>query len=141
MLRCKPVSHQPIKILMEPTAKTKNNELEQQEIFFLNANNKNKSSLVKASIDDSAENIIRSLRLPPLKPKSIILVFGGASGSLDTSATSITIIHQILDSVLQYASDNDAIIIDGGTKSGIMELVGQRASELEQSKKPILLGV
>ena len=42
---------------------------------------------------------------------------------------------------MQYASDNNAIIIDGGTKSAIMEIVGQRASEIEQNKKPIILGV
>jgi hypothetical protein len=42
---------------------------------------------------------------------------------------------------LQYATDNNAIITDGGTKSGIMELVRQRASQLDQTKKPIILCV
>ena len=124
---------------MELTIKIKDNPLKKQEIIF--ENNKNKALITKADSNDSAENIISALQLQSSKPKSIILIFGGASGNLDTSDTSITILHQILDDVLQYAADNDAIIIDGGTKSGIMEIVGQRASKIEQSKKPIILGV
>ena len=124
---------------MELTIKIKDNPLKKQEIIF--ENNKNKALITKADSNDSAENIISALQLQSSKPKSIILIFGGASGNLDTSDTSITILHQILDDVLQYAADNDAIIIDGGTKSGIMEIVGQRASKIEQSKKPIIIGV
>ena len=124
---------------MELTIKIKDNPLKKQEIIF--ENNKNKALITKADSNDSAENIISALQLQSSKPKSIILIFGGASGNLDTSDTSITILYQILDDVLQYAADNDAIIIDGGTKSGIMEIVGQRASKIEQSKKPIILGV
>ena len=124
---------------MELTIKIKDNPLKKQEIIF--ENNKNKALITKADSNDSAENIISTLQLRLSKPKLIILIFGGASGNLDTSDTSITILHQILDDVLQYAADNDAIIIDGGTKSGIMEIVGQRASKIEQSKKPIILGV
>ena len=124
---------------MELTIKIKDNPLKKQEIIF--ENNKNKALITKADSNDSAENIISALQLRLSKPKLIILIFGGASGNLDTSDTSITILHQILDDVLQYAADNDAIIIDGGTKSGIMEIVGQRASKIEQSKKPIILGV
>lgn len=124
---------------MELTIKIKDNPLEKQEIIF--GNNKNRALITKADNNDSAENIISTLQLRLSKPKSIILIFGGASGNLDTSDTSITILHQILDDVLQYALDNDAIIIDGGTKSGIMEIVGQRANQIEQSKKPIIIGV
>jgi len=123
---------------MESADRTKDNKLKKDEMVF--SINGNKAFIIKASFDDSAENIINALELPN-KPKSVVLVFGGASGSLDTSDVSVSILHQILDDVLQYAIDNDGIIIDGGTKSGIMELVGQRASELTQSKKPIILGV
>ena len=123
---------------MEPTDNTKNNRLKKEEIVF--SVNGNKALFVKASLEDSADSIVSALELT-IKPKSVILVFGGASGSLDTSDTSVSRLNQILDDVLQYASDNDAIIIDGGTKSGIMEIVGQRASEFDQSKKPIILGV
>src|SRR6478736_3118420 len=99
---------------MELTIKIKDNPLEKQEIIF--ENNKNKALITKSDSNDSAENIISTLQLRLSKPKSIILIFGGASGNLDTSDTSITIL-QILDDVLQYAADNDAIVIDGGTKS------------------------
>src|SRR6478672_6291788 len=124
---------------MELTIKIKDNTLEKQEIIF--ENNKNKALITKADSNDSAENIISALQLQSSKPKLIILIFGGASGNLDISDTSITILYQILDDVLQYAADNDAIIIDGGTKSGIMEIVGQRASKIEQSKKPMIIGI
>ena len=134
---------------MDPATKTKiDNGLEKEDILFTNDNNndsirnyiKNKATLIKVSFNDSAEHIIDTLELP-FKPKSIILVFGGASGSLDTSSDSLSTLHPILDTVLLYALDKDAIIIDGGTKSGIMELVGQRALEMEQNKKPVLLGI
>ena len=121
------------------TVKIKDNLLKKQEIIF--ENNKNKAFVIKAAINDSAKNIISTLQLQLSKPKSIILILGGASGNLDISDTSITILYQILDGVLEYASANDAIIIDGGTKSGIMEIVGQRVSKIEQSKRPIILGV
>jgi len=124
---------------MELIVKIKNSPLEKQEIIF--KNNKNKSLIIKTASNDSAENIISALQLQSSKPKLIILIFGGASGNLDISDTSITILYQILDDVLQYAADNDAIIIDGGTKSGIMEIVGQRASKIEQSKKPMIIGI
>jgi TRPM family ion channel/conflict system pore-forming effector with SLATT domain/uncharacterized protein DUF4231 len=124
---------------MEPTLKAKDNPIEKQEIIF--EKNKHTAFIIKAFLKDSAENIVNALDLVSSKPKSIILVFGGASGSLDTSDTSISILHQILDDVLQYASDNSAIIIDGGTKSGIMEIIGQKVSELDHSKKPNILGV
>jgi TRPM family ion channel/conflict system pore-forming effector with SLATT domain/uncharacterized protein DUF4231 len=123
---------------MDPTVKVNDNALEKQEIIF--ENNKNKAFMIKTSANESAENIINTLELS-IKPESAILLFGGASRSLDISSTSVSILYQILDNILQYAFDNNAIIIDGGTKSGIMEIVGQRASELEQSKKPVLLGV
>jgi hypothetical protein len=123
---------------MEPTVKVKDYALEKQEIIF--ETNKNKAIVIKSSINDSAENIINTLDLS-INPKSVILVLGGASRSLDTSTNSVSILYPAIDNILQYASDNDAIIIDGGTKSGIMEIVGQRTSELEQNKKPVLLGV
>ena len=121
------------------TVKIKDNLLKKQEVIF--ENNKNKAFVIKAATNNSTENIISTLQLQLSKPKSIILILGGASGNLDISDTSITILYQILDDVLEYASANDAIIIDGGTKSGIMEIVGQRVSKIEQSKRPIILGV
>jgi hypothetical protein len=124
---------------LELAVNIKDNPLEKQEIVF--KNNKNKAFIIKTATNDLAENIISTLQLQSSKTKSIILIFGGSSGNIDTSDTSIAILHQILDEVLKYATDNDAIIIDGGTKSGIMEIVGQRVSQIEQSKKPIILGV
>jgi hypothetical protein len=114
-------------------------KLEKQKIIF--ENNKNNAILIKASVNDSAESILRVLQFDSLKPTSIILVFGGASNNIHTSDTSNTIINQIIDDILQYASKSNAIIIDGGTKAGIMEMIGQRVSCFKQSKKPIILGI
>jgi hypothetical protein len=121
------------------TGKIREYLLESQEIIF--EYNKNKAFLIKTTTTDSVENIISTLHLQSSRLKSIILIFGGASGNIDTSESSTTMLFQILDNVLKYASDNDAIIIDGGTKSGIMEIVGQRASIIDLAKKPIILGV
>ena len=59
---------------MEPTLKAKDNLIEKQDIVF--SIKKNKAVIVKASVNDSAENIINNLNLS-FKPKSIILIFGG----------------------------------------------------------------
>ncbi len=124
---------------MDLTTNSRNNKLSKEEIIF--PSNGNKAILVKLSVNESTQQIINALELGSYKPKLIILVFGGATGSLDTSSTSVNNLFPILDSILQYASDNDALIIDGGTQAGIMELLGQRAKDLDPNKKPVLLGI
>src|SRR5688572_4812386 len=48
-------------------------------------------------------------------------------------------LRDIVNNVVQFAADNCLMIVDGGTKSGIMEIIGERVSVLK--RKPLLLGV
>ena len=110
-----------------------NQRLTKQELVFPNHNH---AFILKTFSDVSARDIVNALNIN-LQSKAIILIFGGAANSLDTS--TISHLNNLLDSVLQLAADSDVLIIDGGTKSGIMEIIGERASVLKA--KPLLLGV
>lgn len=111
---------------------TSNQRLAKQEIIFPNHN---KACILKASINATGKEMVNALDLKP--PKTIILIFGGAANSIDTSSNPD--LEQLLSSVVQLAADTDALIIDGGTESGIMEMISQKADELK--KKPPLLGI
>jgi SLOG in TRPM, prokaryote/SMODS and SLOG-associating 2TM effector domain 1/Protein of unknown function (DUF4231) len=114
--------------------KVSNTQLNRQELVFSNHNH---AVVVKTSNQFSrVEDILDALDIKS-PPKVIILIFGGAANSLDTSKLSY--LKHSLDTVLQFAAESDALVIDGGTQSGIMEIIGERASMLK--RKPLLLGV
>jgi SLOG in TRPM, prokaryote/SMODS and SLOG-associating 2TM effector domain 1/Protein of unknown function (DUF4231) len=113
--------------------KESNQPLSKLELVFPN---NNQAMILETSSNTAPKDIASALDLG-FFPKVIILIFGGAANSIDTS--KIPPLRHLLDSVLQFAVDTDALIVDGGTKSGIMEIIGERASLLRL--KPILLGV
>lgn len=55
------------------------------------------------------------------EPRPAIFVSGGAS---DMSEDDKRLIETMIDRVAQYAQERNAIIIDGGTEAGIMEIIG-----------------
>jgi hypothetical protein len=107
-------------------------KIERQTISFPNGN---KSSAVTASLDATAQSIVEALGLE--QPKALILLSGGAAG-LDESVKPK--IHRLLDhTVAQVAAETHALILDGGTQSGVMELMGKAVGECEH--KITLLGI
>jgi 1,6-anhydro-N-acetylmuramate kinase len=105
-----------------------NQRLTKQELLFPNHN---QALILKTSTDITARDIVNALNIKP-PPKAIILIFGGAANSLDTS--TISHLNNLLDSILRLATDADALIIDGGTKSGIMEIIGKRDRYSKQNR-------
>jgi len=103
-----------------------------KEIPFPNGN---KAKLITTTADAAADEILSSLNIE--KPKALILIFGGASG-LDESLKP-RILQLFSRSIARAAIKTGAVIMDGGTKAGIMEIMGQAVAD--QGRKSILLGV
>src|SRR2546421_6190120 len=88
------------------------------EIRFLNDN---RAVLVKASQATSAADLITALEIR--KPATVFLLIGGAD-DLDSNLNSK--IERLLDEGLALAAaDANALIVDGGTRAGVMELMGR----------------
>lgn len=103
-----------------------------KEIPFPNGN---RAQSVTVSADAPADVVISSLKIE--KPKALILVLGGAAG-LDESLKP-RLLALFSRSIACAAIETDAVIMDGGTKAGVMELMGQAVAD--QGRKSILLGV
>ncbi len=91
-----------------------------------------------AVIPPKTENygeILQALTIP--QPKALIIVIGGAKNLDDNSKA--TLYPLFSNGIAATAAEIGALIIDGGTKSGIMEIMGQ--SVAEQENQPVLLGV
>ncbi len=108
------------------------NQIIKKEILFPDGNC---AKSVTVSVDTPADAIPGSLEIK--QPRALILLFGGAAG-LDESLKPRLLQH-FSRSVARAAIETGAIIIDGGTKAGVMELMGQAVAD--QGRKSILLGV
>ena len=106
--------------------------METKQIIFANGD------IAKAVIPTKIENcgeIWQALTIP--QPKALLIVIGGAN-NLDDS-TKATLSPLFSNGIAATATEIGALIIDGGTKSGIMELMGQGVAE--QEHQSVLLGV
>ena len=97
--------------------------------------NGNLANVVVATRSEKYGEILKALSIP--EPKSLLIVIGGAN-NLDES-TKATLLPLFSNGIAATAAEIGAVIIDGGTKSGIMELMGQGVAE--QEHQSILLGV
>ena len=70
-------------------------------------------------------------------PKAVLMIFGGAAGMDAELKTEIAACFR--DAILPVVADKGVLIIDGGTQSGIMEIVGRLGAET--TPRPIMLGV
>lgn len=97
--------------------------------------NGNKAQSAIVSPDAHVEDILSSLNIE--KPKALIMIFGGASGLAESLKPRLAQLFS--RGIARAAIETDAIIIDGGTKAGVMELMGQAVAD--QGRRTILLGV
>jgi len=109
-----------------------NREQQLEQIEFENGRH---ALMIRASRGDSPYELIERLKIRP--PEAIILVCGGAD-SLDAS------IKERLElvfnrGVVRAAADRGAALLDGGTQSGVMALLGKAVAE--QEDRLVLLGV
>ena len=106
--------------------------IQPQEIVFPNNNG---AKLVTASRGTPMAGLIEPLGISP--PKNLILLIGGAD-ELDQKLTSR--LTQLLSrGIARAAADAEALIIDGGTQAGVMQIMGQ--SIADRGRKSSLLGV
>ena len=96
-----------------------------QEIFFPNGN---RALAVIAPIGTRATDLVRVIGIP--QPGSLIILAGGAAG-MDVGAAS-NIGRLLTDGIAHIAATHVALIIDGGTQSGVMELMGRGVAKQQQ---------
>lgn len=83
--------------------------------------NKNIARIVIPSDSDNIETINEMLAIPDYK--SLILILGGADSIGNDIKSSLT---QLFDrGIAKAAIHADALVVDGGTKSGVMQLIGE----------------
>jgi hypothetical protein len=95
-------------------------------------------NIAYAVIPTKTENfseILQALTIP--QPNALLIVIGGAN-NLDDGIKA-TLFPLFSNGIAATAAEIGALIIDGGTKSGIMELMGQSVAEREH--QTVLLGV
>jgi hypothetical protein len=107
-------------------------KVQPQEIVFPNNNG---AKVVSVSRDTPMASLIESLGISP--PKNLILLIGGAD-KLDQKLTS-RLTQLFSRGIARAAADAEALIIDGGTEAGVMQIMGQ--SIAERGRKNSLLGV
>lgn len=97
--------------------------------------NENSAWAVICPNNDAYGDILQALGIPPTK--NLLIVIGGAK-NLDDS-NKATLYPLFSNGIAALAAEIGALIIDGGTKSGVMEMMGQGVAEHE--RKSVLLGV
>src|SRR5215469_1887565 len=83
--------------------------------------NGNRALAVTASRGESAKAILRALEIA--SPRAVVLLFGGAAGLDDSCKTYLATL--LADGVTPVAAELGALIIDGGTQSGVMAMMGE----------------
>jgi len=107
-------------------------KIQPQQIVFPNNNG---AKLVSVSRGTPMAGLIEPLGISP--PKNLILLIGGAD-KLDEKLTAR--LTQLLSrGIARAAADAEALIIDGGTEAGVMQIMGQ--SIADRGRKSSLLGV
>ncbi|MDD2814241.1 MAG: DUF4231 domain-containing protein [Thiotrichaceae bacterium] len=93
--------------------------------------NGNIASAVRVSTHADPQLILDALQMPT--PKNLILLAGGA-GKMDNNARLTQLFSR---GVAQVASETQALLIDGGTQSGVMAMLGEGVTA-RGHKTPIL---
>jgi TRPM family ion channel len=83
--------------------------------------NGNRAAVITAPRDASAKAILDALEIA--LPRAVILLFGGAAG-LDNSCKA-QLATLFAEGVAPVAAELGALVIDGGTQSGIMAIMGE----------------
>lgn len=97
--------------------------------------NGNRAVAVAVPRDASAKAILDALEIA--SPRAVILLFGGAAG-LDNSHKA-HLVTLFAKGVIPVAAELDALIIDGGTRSGVMAMMGEAVAQSHATVQ--LLGI
>ena len=97
--------------------------------------NGNHAVVVTAGRDTDAQGILKALDIA--QPHALIMVFGGAKGLDDSRKARLA--ELFTDAIAPAAVDVGALVIDGGTQSGVMAMMGEALARDGQGCE--LLGV
>jgi hypothetical protein len=97
--------------------------------------NGNRSVVITAPRDASGQAILDALEIT--SPRAVILLFGRAAGLDDSRKAHLTTLFA--DGVAPVAAELGALIIDGGTQSGVMAIMGEAIAR--SPRKCQLLGI
>src|SRR5215475_4395657 len=87
--------------------------------------NGNRALVVTAPRDASANAILDGLEIA--SPSAVILLFGGAAGLDDSRKAHLETLFA--DGVTPVAAELGALIIDGGTQSGVVAMMGEAVAQ------------
>jgi SLOG in TRPM, prokaryote len=97
--------------------------------------NGNHAVVVTAGRDTDAQTILKALDIG--QPHALIMVFGGAKG-LDDSR-KVRLAELFTDAIAPIAGELGTLIIDGGTQSGVMAMMGEAFAR--DGRESRLLGI
>jgi SLOG in TRPM, prokaryote len=97
--------------------------------------NGNRAVVITAPLDARVQAILDALEIA--SPRAVILLFGGAAGLDDECKAHLTTLFA--DGVTPVAAELGALIIDGGTQSGVMAIMGEAVAR--NDRRPQLLGI
>ena len=97
--------------------------------------NGNRAAVITAPCDASAQAILDALEIA--SPRAVILLFGGAAGLDDSRKAHLATLF--VDGVTPVAAELGALIIDGGTQSGVMAMMGEAVARCAHRSE--LLGI
>jgi hypothetical protein len=92
-----------------------------KEIAF---DNGNRAAVVTAPRGTDAQTVLKALDLA--QPDALIMVFGGAKGLDDSRKARLAELFS--DAIAPAAAELGALIVDGGTQSGVMAMMGEAAA-------------
>jgi SLOG in TRPM, prokaryote len=97
--------------------------------------NGNHAVVVTAGRDADAQTILKTLDIA--QPHALIMVFGGAKG-LDDSRKA-RLVEVFTNAIAPAAAELGALVIDGGTQSGVMAMMGEALAQ--GGRRSQLLGI
>ena len=111
------------------------NQLNQDKVKEIKFPNDNRARLVTATANTNPADIVAALGISP--PKAVIVLSGGAHELADSLKPYLLPLFS--QGIARTALDVQALIIDGGTLSGVMEMMGQGVAAW--GRQTSLLGV
>jgi len=120
------------------TPQSPNKKASMQEISFSNSN---RARVVAPPAGSAAADILQALGIQP--PTPLIVISGGAGGldeAMEANAELKSRLIQLFGrGIARAALDVKAVILDGGTHSGVMQLMGQGVAD--RGRETLLVGV
>ena len=101
----------------------------------INFDNGNHAVVVTAADDTDAQTILKSLEIA--QPNALIMVFGGAKGLDDSRKARLA--ELFVNAIAPAVADAGALVIDGGTQSGVMAMMGEALAR--NGRESRLLGI